>query len=478
MRPGLVVGITIPLVLAVTFLAMDYWGIGLHKISLGSLIIALGLLVDDAIIAVEMMVRKMEEGYDKVRAATFAYEITAMPMLTGTLITAAGFLPIGMAKSTVGEYTFAIFAVTVIALVTQLAGVGLLRAVPRHAAAEGQAGAPSDAPRALRHAVLRALPPHGGLVRGAPLDHHRRHASLTFALGIVGMGKVQQQFFPDSSRPEIMVDIWFPEGTSFAANEDDGQAGRSSACAASRASTAVSTWVGSGVPRFYLPLDQMFPQTNVSQFIVLPQGPASCARRCGVKMPALLAQRVPRGARPRQAAAQRAAGAVSGAVPGRSAPILPRVRERGRRGQGRDARQPQHARRQRQLERVGQGAAAGRRPGQGARAGRDQPVDRAGRRSTILSGTTVGQYREGDKLIDIVLRQPLDERNAITDLGNAYLPTASGKSIPLDADRQAGVRLGAGRDVAREPRLRDHGAGRHRRRHAGRHRHRRSCCRS
>ena len=116
MRPGLVVGITIPLVLAVTFLAMNYWGIGLHKISLGSLIIALGLLVDDAIIAVEMMVRKMEEGYDKVRA-TFAYEVTAMPMLTGTLITAAGFLPIGMARSTVGEYTFAIFAVTVIALV-------------------------------------------------------------------------------------------------------------------------------------------------------------------------------------------------------------------------------------------------------------------------------------------------------------------------------------------------------------------------
>ena len=117
MRPGLVVGITIPLVLSLTFLAMWYYGIGLHKISLGSLIIALGLLVDDAIIAVEMMVRKMEEGYDKVRAATFAYEITAMPMLTGTLITAAGFLPIGLAKSTTGEYTFAIFAVTVIALV-------------------------------------------------------------------------------------------------------------------------------------------------------------------------------------------------------------------------------------------------------------------------------------------------------------------------------------------------------------------------
>lgn len=123
MRPGLVVGITIPLVLAVTFLAMQYWGIGLHKISLGSLIIALGLLVDDAIIAVEMMVRKMEEGYDKFRAATFAYEITAIPMLTGTLITAVGFLPIGIAKSMTGEYTFAIFAVTVIALLVSWVAV-------------------------------------------------------------------------------------------------------------------------------------------------------------------------------------------------------------------------------------------------------------------------------------------------------------------------------------------------------------------
>ena len=174
MRPGLVVGITIPLVLAVTFLAMDFWGIGLHKISLGSLIIALGLLVDDAIIAVEMMVRKMEEGYDKVRAATFAYEITAMPMLTGTLITATGFLPIGMAKSTVGEYTFAIFAVTVIALVLSwfvsvyfvpYLGTLLLKAKPRES---------ERAPRASSTRRSTHLPPHGGLVRGAPLDHHRR----------------------------------------------------------------------------------------------------------------------------------------------------------------------------------------------------------------------------------------------------------------------------------------------------------------
>ena len=116
-RTGLVVAVSIPLVLAMTFAAMQFFDIGLHKISLGALVLALGLLVDDAIIAVEMMVRKLEEGFSKMEAATFAYTSTAMPMLTGTLITAAGFLPVGLARSTVGEYTFAIFAVTALALV-------------------------------------------------------------------------------------------------------------------------------------------------------------------------------------------------------------------------------------------------------------------------------------------------------------------------------------------------------------------------
>jgi len=274
MRPGLVVGITIPLVLAMTFLAMQYWGIGLHKISLGSLIIALGLLVDDAIISVEMMVTKMEQGYDKVRAATFAYEITAMPMLTGTLITAAGFLPIGLAQSTVGEYIFAIFAVTVIALVLSwivsvyfvpYLGTLLLKAPPhvvlatRAAAGEPSAGPvhdPYDTPfyNAFRRAV-NACVQHRWLTLGVTL--------LVFALGIVGMGRVQQQFFPDSSRPEIIVDIWSPEGSSFAANE--AVAKRVEARLLAEPGVAsVTQWVGSGVPRFYLPLDQVFPQTNVS----------------------------------------------------------------------------------------------------------------------------------------------------------------------------------------------------------------------
>ena len=203
-RPGLVVGITIPLVLAITFVTMYYWGVGLHKISLGSLIIALGLLVDDAIISVEMMVRKLEEGFDKVRAATFAYEATAMPMLTGTLITAVGFLPIGMARSTVGEYTFAIFAVTAAALlISWLVSVyfvpylGTLILATRR---EGQGGEPHELFDTPFYSRFRAL------VNGC-VKHRWITISLTImtlVLGVAGMGKVQNQFFPDSSRLEVL----------------------------------------------------------------------------------------------------------------------------------------------------------------------------------------------------------------------------------------------------------------------------------
>ncbi len=426
-RPGLVVGITIPLVLAVTFLAMDYWGIGLHKISLGSLIIALGLLVDDAIIAVEMMVRKMEEGYDKVRAATFAYEITAMPMLTGTLITAVGFLPIGMARSAVGEYTFAIFAVTVIALVLSwfvsvyfvpYLGTLLLKAKP-HAANEGPHEL-FDSPfyNTFRRTVNWCVK-HRWITIGATL--------LTFALGIVGMGKVQQQFFPDSSRPEILVALWSPEGTSFTANEDiakrvEKRLGQEAGV------TGVSTWVGSGVPRFYLPLDQVFPQTNVSQLIVMPKDLAT-RESLRVKLPALLAQEFPE-----------VRGRVTLLPNGPPVPFPVMFRVVG----------PDPA----ALRGFADQVKAAMRASPNTRGTNDNwnesvkvlrlEVDQSKARAlgvtsqsiaqaskTILSGTNVGQFREGDKLIDIVLRQPLDERNAITDIANAYLPTASGKSIPL-----------------------------------------------
>jgi multidrug efflux pump subunit AcrB len=428
MRPGLVVGITIPLVLSMTFLAMDYWGIGLHKISLGSLIIALGLLVDDAIIAVEMMVRKMEEGYDKVRAATFAYEVTAMPMLTGTLITAVGFLPIGIAKSVTGEYTFAIFAVTVIALVLSwivsvyfVPYLGTLLLKSRVAADPGVAHQEHfDTPfysyfrRMVHWCVL-----HRWLTIGATL--------LIFALGLVGMGRVQQQFFPDSSRPEVMVDIWSPEGTSFAASE--AIAKRVEARLLKEPGVgAVSTWIGSGVPRFYLPLDQVFPQTNVSQFIVMAKD-LRARETLRMVLPALLAQEFPevRGRVKLLPNGPPVAYPVQFRVVGGDPLVL---RERADEVKA-VMRQNSNTRgvndnwnESVKVIRLEVDQAKARALGVSS-----QSIAQASR--VNLTGAPVGQFRDGDKLIDIVLRQPLDERQAISDLAGAYLPTASGKSIAL-----------------------------------------------
>jgi len=435
MRPGLVVGITIPLVLGITFLVMWYFGIGLHKISLGSLIIALGLLVDDAIIAVEMMVRKMEEGYDKVRAATFAYEITAMPMLTGTLITAVGFLPIGLAKSTVGEYTFAIFAITVIALVISwivsvyfvpYLGTLLLKAPPHvkplKDGADGQEGQHElfDSPfySHFRRAVSWCVQ-YRWVTIGATV--------LLFALGIAGMGRVQQQFFPDSSRPEIIVDIWFPEGTSFAANELTTRRVEQRLMREAGV-TSVSTWLGSGVPRFYLPLDQVFAQTNVSQMIVLPKD-LKIRESLRIKLPALLATEfpevrgrvklLPNGPPVPYPVQFRVVGADPLVLRERADEVKAVLRESANtRGVNDNWNESVKVLR---LE-VDQSKAR-------ALGVTSQSIAQASR--TLLAGTPVGQFREGDKLIDIVLRQPRDERNAISDIGNAYLPTASGKAIPL-----------------------------------------------
>jgi multidrug efflux pump subunit AcrB len=427
MRPGWVVAITIPLVLAMTFLAMNYWGIGLHKISLGSLIIALGLLVDDAIIAVEMMVRKMEEGYDRVRAATFAYEVTAMPMLTGTLITAAGFLPIGMAKSTVGEYTFAIFAVTVIALLLSwwvsvyfvpYLGTLLLQVKPN--AGHGGEHELFDGPfyRYFRTAVTWCV------------EYRWKAIGITvfiFVLGIVGMGRVQQQFFPDSSRPEILVDLWFPEGTSFKANEAVTQAVEQRLLKEQGVQT-VSTWIGSGVPRFYLPLDQVFPQANVSQIVVIPDG---LDRRESLRLalPSILAQEFPE-----------ARARVKLLPNGPPVPYPVQFRVVG----------PDPSVLRMRADEV----KAQMRASPSTRGVNDNwneavkvvrlEVDQAKARNlgvtsqsiaqtmrTLLVGSTVEQFREDNKLIDIVLRQPLNERDAISDLANAYVPTASGRMIPV-----------------------------------------------
>jgi multidrug efflux pump subunit AcrB len=424
--PGLVVAITIPLVLAITFVTMFYWGVGLHKISLGSLIIALGLLVDDAIIAVEMMVRKLEEGYERARAATFTYDLVAMPMLTGTLITAAGFLPIGLAKSVTGEYTFAIFAVTAAALLISwivsvyfvpYLGWLMLRNRPK---AAGETHELFDTPFYSRFRRL--------------VDWCVQHRWITigltvasFALGVVGMGKVQQQFFPDSSRPELLVDLWLPEGSTI--QQSDQIARRFEARMMKEPGVAsVTTWIGSGVPRFYLPLDQIFPQANVSQVIVLPTGLAE-REELRVRLPALLAAEfpevrgrvklLPNGPPVPYPVQFRVVGPEVGKVRAWADQAKEILRQNpNMRGVNDNWNEQIKVLR---LE-VDQDKAR-------ALGVTSQAIAQASR--TILSGTTIGQYREGDRLIDIVLRQPLDERKAITDLGNAYLPTASGRAVPL-----------------------------------------------
>ncbi len=426
--PGLVVGITIPLVLAITFVTMYYWGVGLHKISLGSLIIALGLLVDDAIIAVEMMVRKLEEGYDKMHAATYAYDVTAMPMLTGTLITAAGFLPIGLAQSVTGEYTFAIFAVTSAALVISwLVSVYFVpylgaRLLHTRQTVQGEAheGELFDTPfyARFRRAVDWCVQ-HRWITIGLTL--------ASFVLGIAGMGQVQQQFFPDSSRPELVVDLWLPEGSTV--QQSDAVARRFEARLMQEPGIAsVTTWIGSGVPRFYLPLDQVFPQGNVSQAIVLPKNLQE-RERMRLRLPELLATEFPE-----------VRGRVKLLPNGPPVPYPVQFRVVGT-----DAAQVRAwADRAKEVLRANPSMRGVNDNWNEAvkvlRLQVDQDKARAlGVTSqglaqasrTILSGTTVGQYREGDKLIDIVLRQPLEERNAITDLGNANLPTSSGRSVPL-----------------------------------------------
>jgi multidrug efflux pump len=426
--PGLVVGITIPLVLAITFVVMYYWGVGLHKISLGSLIIALGLLVDDAIIAVEMMVRKLEEGYDKVRAATFAYEITSMPMLTGTLITAAGFLPIGLARSTTGEYTFAIFAVTTAALVISWVvsvyfvpylGAWLLK-TKSHLHNGEAVHELFDTPFYARfRAAVNWCVQHRWITIGVTV--------LTFALGVVGMGRVQQQFFPDSSRPEVLVDLWLPEGATI--QESEALAKRFEQRIAKEEGVAsVTTWIGSGVPRFYLPLDQIFQNSNVSQFIVLPKdlGTRETLRK---QLPALLATEFPE-----------ARGRVKLLPNGPPVPYPVQFRVAGPdvpgvRAWADEAKAILRANSNMRgvndnwNERVKVLRLVVDQDKARALGVTSQGIAQAAR--VVLSGSTVGQYREGDKLIDIVLRQPADERNAITDLATAYLPTASGRSIPL-----------------------------------------------
>ncbi len=281
-RTGMVVVISIPLVLAATALCMYLFHIGLHKVSLGTLILALGLLVDDAIIAVETMAVKLEQGYDRLRAAAFAYTSTAFPMLTGTLVTVAGFLPIALAKSATGEYTRSIFEVSAIALllswlaaviVIPLLGYRILsehptrRAFGFHRDAEAfSTVVPTEHHDIYDTKFYRRLRgwigwcvDRRGLVLGVTL--------ALFVVGLAGFKLVPQQFFPSSDRPELLVDLRLPEGASLAATMREAQRFESTLAKRPEIDHYID-FVGAGAPRFYLPLDQQLAAPNFAQFVV------------------------------------------------------------------------------------------------------------------------------------------------------------------------------------------------------------------
>lgn len=426
MRPGLVVGLSIPLVLAITFLIMDRWGIDLHKISLGSLIIALGLLVDDAIIIVEMMVRKLEEGYDRLSASIYAYQTTAMPMLTGTLITAAGFLPIGLANSAVGEYTFAIFAVTTTALIVSwfvsvyfvpFLGYRLLKT---HHAGSAEQHEVFDSPfyNAVRNTVAWCVN-HRWITLLATL--------AALGTGIMGMKLVEKQFFPDSNRPEMVIDLWLPEGSSLTNTESIVKRVEQRLLAIPEAGS-VTSFVGQGAPRFYLSLDQIFPQNNVAQLVIMP--PSLAAReKIRHQLPTILQEEFPE-IRGRARLLPNGPPVpypvmfrVIGDNPDKLRAIADQVKTIVRADAAMRGVNDNWSEEVKSLHLdIDQ---------QRARALAVTSSDVAIASQTILSGQRIGTYREENLQIPIMLRQPQDERDSMTALTGTYLPTGSGQAIPL-----------------------------------------------
>jgi len=460
LRTGLVVGVTIPLVLAMTFFVMHYFGIGLHKISLGALVLALGLLVDDAIIAVEMMATKMEQGFDRLRAASFAWESTAFPMLTGTLITAAGFLPIATAASSTGEYTRSLFQVVTIALVVSwIAAVLFIPYLgdkmlpdlfnpqppkPGSLSARWLARRQQWADRHPALASLIAPKQHGHdhdpyqrpfyvRFRGF-LDACLRHrwwviaATIgLFVFSLMMFRFVPQQFFPDSTRPELMVDIELAEGASLRSTQ--AQAEKLEKLLSRREGIAnYVSYVGTGSPRFYLPLDQQLPATNFAQFVVL----AKDIRSRESTRDWLLREVIPTFPDVQMRVTRLENGPPVGY------PVQMRI-------SGEHIEKVQAIARQveakvRENPHVMNVNLDWSEPSKVVRLVIDQERARALGVSSAqvsrflassLAGQSVSVYREGNRQIEMLLRGPADERNQLELLSSLSMPTASGGSITL-----------------------------------------------
>ena len=422
LRAGAVVAVSIPLVLAAVFVSMAFAGIDLQRISLGALIIALGLLVDDAMITVEMMITRLEHGDDKEHAATFAYTSTAFPMLTGTLATVAGFVPIGFARSAAGEYTFSIFAVVAIALIASwfvavlfspLLGVWILKK-PK----TPHSGEPGRIMRAFRSFLLLAMRARWVTI-GLTL--------ALFGLSLYGMRFVPQQFFPSSDRPELLVDLKLPQNASIQATRD--LSARLDALLKGDADVERwSTYVGRGAIRFYLPLDVQLPNDYFAQAVVVTKG-VEPRERVRAKLEQALANEFP---------------SIVGRVyplelgPPVGWPLQYRV-------SGPDVRKVREI-----AFTVAQTMATDARiqklnydwiePARTVQVTVDQDQarllglssqDLAQALNNVVSGATVTQLRDDIYLIDLITRAFRDQRASLTTIRTLQVPAPNGKSVPL-----------------------------------------------
>ncbi|MFN3509361.1 MAG: efflux RND transporter permease subunit [Allorhizobium sp.] len=424
-RSGLVIAIAIPLVLAATFAVMYELGLDLQRISLGALIIALGLLVDDAMIVVEMMERKLEEGLGKLDAASFAYSSTAFPMLTGTLITTAGFIPVGFAESTAGEYVRSLFYVVGISLViswfvavyfTPWLGYMILKQ-------RAHAGSHHDAfdtafYRRLRSIVSWAVQ-HRIFVIGATL--------AVFALSLWSFQFIPKNFFPQSSRPEILVDMWLPEGTSI--KEVEAEAKRlEEAVLTDEDQRFVATYVGEGAPRFFLPLDQQLRNPNYAQLLVMAKD-EEARERLITKLRLTLAEDFPsvRGKVDRLFLGPPTGWAVQMRVSGPEREEVRRIADlvKARFNQT-PLLQAVHDDWLEPVPSMTLVVDQDRARALGVSSQRLRQMLQA-----TMSGAPLADVRAGEETISIVAREPEDTRRLLTAVNSIYVPTDLGAFIPL-----------------------------------------------
>ncbi|MBN3773643.1 MULTISPECIES: efflux RND transporter permease subunit [Burkholderia] len=433
LRTGMVVVISIPVVLAVTALFMYLFDIGLHKVSLGTLVLALGLLVDDAIIAVEMMAVKLEQGYTRARAAAFAYTSTAFPMLTGTLVTVSGFLPIALAKSSTGEYTRSIFEVSAIALIASwFAAVVLIPLLGFHLLPERKRQAhEAHLPDDHEHDIYDTR--FYRRLRGW-IDWciERRFVVLLitgalFVVALMGFSLVPQQFFPSSDRPELLVDLRLPEGASFAATLRETERLEKVIDKRPEIDHSVN-FVGSGAPRFYLPLDQQLQLPNFAQFVITAKS-VKDREKLATWLETTLREQFPavRSRLSRLENGPPVGYPVQFRVSGDSIATVRSIAEKVAATMRGDARTvnvqfdwDEPAERSVRFE-IDQ---------KKARELNVTSQDVSSFLAMTLSGTTVTQYRERDKLIAVDLRAPLADRVDPAKLAGLALPTPNGP-VPL-----------------------------------------------